>query len=344
MGVRSLVFKSEYSVIVHNPDEVEVRVGVWNPTSYYLKDEVASGKLSQIVCGLKDGRSSKDLAKLGIKRSEIEAVVDSLVEIGAMSDCQTGAINDLLSHQISSVYAQNRNKYTKVVVLAQEEFIPILESVLKPLTSDYNLIFLDASSELGHKIEEIDAADLTDALCAERIAESFIDLRDSLLIYVSRDASPLTSRVIDCLASMLDFPWIHASIDGPFVFIGPTIVPHHTANYADFETRMLMNMKATAEYQRYKTALVNRAVKSEGVDYTSPISFLTATHVGIEAINYLTSGSNFTINKVLGIFLPTMEFAFHSVLPIPSARTEDASEPVTPMKTLYYDIRQWIED
>lgn len=51
-------------------------------------------------------------------------------------------------------------------------------------------------------------------------------------------------------------------------------------------------------------------------------------------------GSRFTFNKVLGIYLPTMEIAFHEILRLPQEAVRGPF-PNRDEQTLYFDMRQW---
>ena len=66
---------------------------------------------------------------------------------------------------------------------------------------------------------------------------------------------PLQLRLLNQISLALGIPWMHAAIDGPFLLIGPCFVPHRTSCYACFETRVTMNLRESASYQQYKSAL-----------------------------------------------------------------------------------------
>jgi len=47
----NLRIKPQFSVIAHSSDVVELRYGLWNPASFTLEDETASGKLYRMLAG-----------------------------------------------------------------------------------------------------------------------------------------------------------------------------------------------------------------------------------------------------------------------------------------------------
>ena len=66
---------------------------------------------------------------------------------------------------------------------------------------------------------------------------------------------------------------------------------------------------------------------------------LLAAHTAYEAANIARSGLYATRNKVLSVYLPTMEIAFNDVLPMAKF---DAASQFDAAPDLYYDIREWL--
>lgn len=66
---------------------------------------------------------------------------------------------------------------------------------------------------------------------------------------------------------------------------------------------------------------------------------LLAAHTAYEAANIARGGLYATRNKVLSVYLPTMEIAFNDVLPMAKF---DAASQFDAAPDLYYDIREWL--
>ena len=99
----------------------------------------------------------------------------------------------------------------------------------------------------------------------------------------------------------------------------------------------MMNLRESASYQSYKRALVERQVR-EGVLPVEPaIVGMLASHTSFEALNYMLTGSSVTVNKVLGIYLPTMEVTYNEVLRSPVC-SACSSSPERDDAELYFDM------
>src|SRR5262249_40937943 len=112
------------------------------------------------------------------------------------------------------------------------------------------------------------------------------------------------------------------TIDGPFLIIGPTFHVKEGPCYDCFETRVHMNLRESESYQRYKNQLSLKQVYFPEQDPLLKLtSSLLISHANVEILNFLSTQCTFTSNKVLTIFLPTMEFMYHDVLRFPNCRT-----------------------
>jgi hypothetical protein len=115
-----------------------------------------------------------------------------------------------------------------------------------------------------------------------------------------------------------------------------------TSCYECFEQRVVMNLREGAGYQRYKQALTTARVVA-GADPVQPaVGSILAGHAALETLNYVTTRTSFTLNKVLAIYLPTMELVFNDVPRLPGCR---ACGPVAERddQELYFDARAWLD-
>ena len=128
---------------------------------------------------------------------------------------------------------------------------------------------------------------------------------------------PLELRAFNRVSLHLRLPWLHAAIDGPFLLIGPTFVPFRWACYECLEARVVMNLRDAAGYQRYKRALAEARVTTPAVGPETVSAAMLASLASFEALNFTRTGAAFTTGRMLTVFLPTLEFAFHEVLRLP---------------------------
>jgi hypothetical protein len=107
---------------------IELRTGVWNPTSYTLTDETKKGYLLPLVNALDGTRSPAEIAhKLNIPRTEMESLIDHLQQIGAIETTPSTAF-DLYLEQLSpalhtaDMYKTKKQKLP-IILFGDEELI-----------------------------------------------------------------------------------------------------------------------------------------------------------------------------------------------------------------------------
>lgn len=336
---KNVRIKPSFSVIAHDADTVELRHGVWNVRSYTLIDHARTGRLFNLLSGLDGTTSRADVAKAnGVTRAEVEALVDHLDQLGVISHAPETALDGYLE-STGSYTAET--PATPTVVLGSG---PLAAATVRVLATSApgGVEAAGEDDPLHRELLNADPTALEDGLEFERFVERFEPWRGKLLVHVAEAPHPLRLSVLNRVALALRTPWIQAAIDGPMVLIGPSFFPPTSACFACFETRVLMNLRETAAYQRYKDALVRQTIRVGEPPTLDALRALVAGHVGLEALNLATTGSTTTLGKVLGIYVPTMEIAYSEVLRMPGCR---ACGPVVQREAteLYFDVRRWID-
>lgn len=314
--------KPHYSTIIHSPDMVELRYGVWNNTSHVITDEKKEGVLGDIIMGITKSQNQYEIAKdLGIKQHKIESVIDHLCQLGVMQTQQESYIESYLSELAPTLRRESishENLVLPVVLLGDSDLSQRMMTQLKSLSFDN----VSVSEDLWRDIEEFPIENLYDALESERFLRNFKILKNSFVIFTARHIHPMFAKKINFIAHALNISWLHLAIDGPFILIGPTFQGAHGPCYDCFELRVSMNLREGEGYQRYKTAIANKKVYHHGNDPLFSIcANVLIAHGVLETLNFITTRRNFTGNKVLTIFLPTMEFAYHEILRLPACPT-----------------------
>jgi bacteriocin biosynthesis cyclodehydratase domain-containing protein len=329
-----------FSVIGHDPDTVELRTGVWNARSYMFTDASRSGKLQRIVTALDGSVSQRELARReNVSRSDVEAALDQLYSLGAIEERPSSALDAYLDGG-SVLGVASDLATTTILVLGDGELTAGIRSQLQ--MSLEGQVTVAADPALWDQLVTADPGTVDDPLVMERLAEDFASWDGALVVYADRAVRLGPATVLNRVALRRGFPWLHAVIDDPFLLIGPTVLPHRSACYECFETRIAMNLREKASYQGYKQALSRRAVRGGHSPVLAPLLALLVAHASLEACNFALSGSTFTTGKVLGIYVPAMEISYHEVLPVPGcqgcgslAGRDDSS--------LYFDPRAWLE-
>ncbi|GLX04049.1 TOMM precursor leader peptide-binding protein [Microbispora sp. NBRC 16548] len=336
---KNVRIKPSFSIVAHDADTVELRHGVWNVRSYTLTDHARTGRLYGLLRGLDGTASRADVAKAnGVTRAEVEALVDHLDQLGVIARAPETALDS---------YLESTGAYTTeapvppVVVLGGYALAAATARVLDgSLPGGVEVAGED--DPLHRALLEADPVALEDGLTFERFTERFEPWRGKVLVHVAEEPHPLRLSVLNRIALALRTPWIQAAVDGPMLLIGPAFSPPASACFACFETRVLMNLRESAAYQRYKDALVRRSIRAGEPPTLDALRALVAGHVGLEALNLALTGTTTTLGKVLGIYVPTMEIAYSEVLRLPGCR---ACGPVPEREAteLYFDVRRWID-
>lgn len=328
------------TVVSHSPDIVELRTGVWNARSTTLTDDKESGTLSPLIRGLQSGKNHADLSReLKVSRSELEATIDTLTELGLI-ETEPAGVYGLIIDKMSPFPTRAEAFAGDIIVIGAPAIGARVAEQIGGGTPG-NVHVLPANDPVVSRLFELDQNSFANGLDAQRLFEEFAEWKDALIVFAVEVINPVAFHVVNHLSGGVGFTWIHAAMDGPYLFIGPTVIPGRSASYDSFERRVIMNMRETEAYSKYQNAIVEHKVTFGDIVNATPLRDLLSSHLSLEVLNWVQSGNNFTINKCLGIYLPTMEIAFHEILPLPddylsrTTQTRDSSD-------LYFDVRDWL--
>ncbi len=344
----NLRIKRHYSVVAHSPDVVELRYGVWNPVSFTITDDIASGHLFRIISRL-DGRSSIEeiASEEGIPKANIEAVIKQLSELKLLEDQSTHALDHYLDQISRNLLVHERKRDGALsggVLLGDPEVSEKIASILNSsnLGDQYEVTCADTS--LRSLLSECGRSWIFDGLDFEEGIRPFAQYCGKFIVFAVTTVNPIEMKALNRICLHYRIPWIHAAIDGPFLLIGPTFVPFRSPCYECLEMRIVMNMRESASYQRYKTALVEgRATSRAGIPVDAVLGAILSSLTAFEALNFLLTSASFTVGKMLSIHLPTMEFTFNEVLRLPGCPSCSPA-PECDDKELYFDARILMED
>jgi bacteriocin biosynthesis cyclodehydratase domain-containing protein len=328
--------RRQYTVVGHSANQVEFRSGVWNPTSFTITDETASGRLFRIVSRLDGSASPAQLARdEGIGRRDVEAVVDHLNDLDLLETGASSALDSYLDGLLLS--PENAAQPERPLVVIGDD--DISERICEELRRSLPEAEIEVADAAAMRILLAGAdAWLQDGLALQQRALELEKWRDSLILLAESTISPMRATALNRLCLELEIPWLYAALDGPFLFIGPLTVPRQSSCWECFERRVTMNLRERESYLRYKRALVEGEVVGASMPAMPVLGSMLAAHSVFEALNFVLTGSTFTIGKVLSIYVPTMEFAFSDVLRLPGCAgcgtlsERDESE-------LYFDMR-----
>lgn len=343
---KNLRIKRHYSIIAHGPNIVELRYGVWNPISFTLTDEAESGHLYKLLNRLDGSLSSSELAKAqNISRADVEALLDHLIQLGV---AETGSSTSL-DHYLDDVVPTLKPVDDKappdlpIVLMGDPDLTLEIQRYLKGSLIDTDITVVNAHDPAWLALSENDTSWLMNGITFQERVEIFEKWRNKFLILATKVINPILFQSLNRVCLEYRVPWIHSAIDGPFLFIGPIFIPHRSACYECFETRVIMNLRENASYHRYKQAIVEGIIKYGRLPIEQVLLGLLASHTALETLNFVQTENSFTVGKVLAIYLPTMEFTFNEVLRVPGC-TACSPSSERDDKELYFDVRAFIKD
>jgi thiazole/oxazole-forming peptide maturase SagC family component len=317
--------KPYFSIIIHSANAVELRSGVWHQTSFSLTDETESGKLAQFIQLLDGSKTFSEVLYItSMNRSTGEGIIDHLRELDVIEIKPVSAF-DYYTALFTPAFESSKQNivegfYKKVLILSHSH---LGQEIKKSLIQHTQLSNIDLAPEnLSQILSATEDEWLYNGLKFENVVQQFSDLKDSFVICAFDHVNPVFSNRFNRIAIALGIPWIHAALDGPFIFIGPTFIHPHTACYDCFETRVSMNLREYQTYQKYKNAIANHhIVRHSTFPLQNMLLNLMISHLTLEIVNYLITNNNFTKNKVLSIYLPTMEITFNEFLKVSNCPT-----------------------
>jgi bacteriocin biosynthesis cyclodehydratase domain-containing protein len=342
--MEKIKIKPQFSVVAHSQDMVELKYGVWNSISHLLNDENKEGILASILLGLQAQLSPSEISNdVQVSRSKVESVLDYLQQLGVLQAKSESFIDHYIDNVASSLKQPGRAFYEismPVVLIGDESLSQRIKAQLTRLVS----VEVVHDTALFSEIEQSGDNWLFDAFEQEKLIDKFKSWQGKFLIFSTRHINPIIATRLNRIAYELNIPWLHLAMDGPFLFIGPCFSGKQAPCYDCFETRISMNLRESENYQRYKNAILLKQVYTSHEDPLCEVtSNVLIAHGMLEILNYLTTQCTFTANKVLSIFLPTMEFVYHELLSLPACRT-CGSIPYRDDTQVYFDFQKLIQE
>lgn len=307
------------SLVVHGPDDVELRHGVWNPVSVHLRDEAHEGALARVLLRLDGTMSPAEVAAAEVvPREHVERLVDHLLERDLVELSPTSAVDAYLSVVPPwGVDEASPAGGRPVLVLPAEGISDALVAALGDVLGQDAVHVVPDQHPALKVLADPDTSWLDDGLGAEERLQVFRPWAGNTLVAAESVVDPVRLRVLNRAALRHGFPWVHAALDGPFVLVGPAFLPGETPCYECLETRVFLNLREGASYQRYKAALAQARVRLGRPPLLGPLAGLLNGHLALEVANLALTGSTHTVGRLLALHVPTMEVTFPEVLRVP---------------------------
>jgi len=342
MKQATLRIKSHFSIIPHSAQQVELRSGVWNPTSFIINDESNTNKLYAILKDLNGNLTVQEMAKKHhVSRAEIEAILDHLQQLNVVESSTSEVINNYMEHLVVQSGGLNDNG-RNILIIGEDIICHEIKRILVNITHENSIVTLDVADPAIKSIKT-NAQWMFDSFMLEEAVDKFSWWKDYFIVLALTRNDPLLAMRLNQMNYTLGIPWIHGVIDGPFIFIGPAFLSQSGPCYHCFEKRVTMNLREYASYQRYKETLAVNECTENIINKSSPVMHVLAAHLAMEIINYRYAMTCFTKSKALSIYLPTMEIFFNEVLRL-SGCSVCGSVSHRDDQQLYYDYQSLLEN
>lgn len=340
--------RRNYSIVVHSPDVVEFRSGVWNPVSVTLSDSSGSGKLLPIVDHLDGQRTPREVAReSGASLRDVEGVIDYLSANGVIEDGPGSAIDYYLYNMATTLEDPSergvkRLRLDRLVVLGEERLGELAREQLAEVEG-LTIEEVGPGSREWSALLETEHDNREDALGIVASLDRWEGWREAMLLCLLETPNPVFLRNLNRVALHVEAPLMVACIDGPFLLVGPLVVPHRSPCWECLEGRLSLNVREFSSYQGYKRALAEGKVRTGSNPFPRPIFSVLAGLATLEVLNYLYTGASFTIGKVLSQYVPAGEFSFNEFLRIPACPACSPFQESTERQP-YFDLRAYVNE
>ncbi|MFI5776946.1 TOMM precursor leader peptide-binding protein [Nocardia sp. NPDC051570] len=311
-----------------------------------MTDDASSGTLSRVLLRLDGTRTAAEIAKeLDMRRVDVEAVLDQLRVNGVLDESGSrSALQhyvDLATPALRTSQA-SKHRARDVLLLGSDELVDVVEG---HLTEQLEVRVRRCADDdpAWTALTSNDPGWTSDGIATAEMLDVFAGWRDYFIVLATTVPDPISAKVLNRVAIELGIPWLYGTLDGPLVTAGPMFLPPSTSCYECFETRVTMNLRDSDSYLRYKRALVENRVRHGKIPLEPALIGLLASHLAMEVINYAATGSGFTNQKALCIYLPTMEIAFNEVLRLPGCPS-CGSVLERDERELFFDVRALVPD
>lgn len=313
MKQHHLRIKRHYSIVPHTINQVELRSGVWQPTSFVIHDHANTGKLFPILKDLDGELSTYEVAqKHSVTRGDVEGILNNLQQLKVLESGASTAIDYYIEGMHS--HPTHISESQRILIIGDTKAVAAVKYHCSSIYNADLIETLDLENPLIKRLKSTDQW-LLDGLAMQEMVESFVWWKNHFIVLALSHNDPVLAMHLNQVNYMLGTHWIHGVMDGPFIFIGPGFISHAGPCYHCFEKRVAMNLREYASYQRYKEMLITESIHPSAKYDIKPVFLnLFASYLALEIQNYQLTKTCFTKAKVFSVYLPTMETGFHEVL------------------------------
>jgi hypothetical protein len=305
--------RPDVTVIRHAANNYEFRFGIWNSHSIFAALE-ADVELLGLLGELPSNSTASELAKkYGLSVGDLEDLLRHL-------ENEKLFINDVPEPMFSLFGSHNfgrEGQRSSFVIVSESRQADLLERGLASVGATVRFM----SPKLMNEIL-LASRDLPDDFAISTVSVAARqELEGSTVVFLDEVNNPLFINLLAAVSRELCCPFLPIIADGPFLFIGPMYLDPSPC-FECFETRLLSHVRDKLSYAAYKNSFAHGGSLVKKNSGLSVWSKNIAESLGTsQCIAFHMSGSCHVADKLLSVYLPTMEFVYHDLLSVSSCKT-----------------------
>lgn len=314
--------KAYLTLVPHSLSVVEIRWGGWNPTSATIEAQDVDFSLLDLLERFDGASSVAALSNIfGVEQDKIAEIVETLASIGALDEGSADPSDVYFSLYANPSFGTadgERSSTTRNVMLITD----VSEtSAFRTSIEEMGLTcVIKSASPLLRAAKDIDWKG--DGLSRQHWTSLVSEYTEAAFVVVHTEfMDPAFLLALNAALYSAAVNYVFSIIDGPFIYIGPTVEAGRRGCFECLESRVLASIRSAESYVKFKRHLAIRGGQNPKSPATIGLSQLALQISALEAIHATLSGKAFTRNKVLSLYIPTFEFSFHEILPVAQCST-----------------------
>lgn len=325
--MKKIYFANDSLRIFYNDSEIRFKIGIWNYNEAILnlnnEDEEFKENIKPILNNLKinTGVDIEDVEKMEISKENKDKILNIL---------------DGLTQNSMLIIKENKNLSNEITMSLLGEYKPLLknsqvlnekllfvtdssycEKMAKILIDEMNINMDIATKDTFETFRDIDLTTNIDALKTSSDMYKLNEITKAYKGIVACFKKPeiQTLRNINRLSIEKEMPIIVSFIDGPFITMLSTNSPK-TGCLECFEQRTLARLEDHVSYNVFSKFKFENSTKEENKGIIPIINILTNLVISEAFLlsNYKTTKFE---NRVLNIYVPTLEIQVQDLLRVP---------------------------
>lgn len=330
------ILNPAFTPVQSGPNTVNLRVGPFSGPAYTLSDDDETGSLTELP-GLLDGtRTVAEIADEldGASEAELRELVGDLAEKGIVFDGNEVEIETADTFGYAKLNPQmSADEFdaladTRVLLVNEGDFGPMVATDL--LSVGFSDVRVYDASDGDFDVDGVVVERSTSPL------HEHVEWAD-FVVYLSDGSSLDLVEPVNEHAHETRTPWTQGVVVGYEGNVGPTVVPGRTACHNCYTERVAANVSSTEKYRRFRESSQTGSKNAP----LQPFTRVVGGYVTTATVNYVLSGTGFTVGSVLSFDFFDFTVEANDVLRLPRC---DVCSSAEVSKRQLADLDTLVED